>query len=121
MAYQFYRPFPGKPVSPELEALIQTLNKMFGAELRVSPLEPEDVIELDGIEPTDGIIIEWLGRRPHDLFRRLKEEEGKIFGADLWKWQIFGPWGPSQNRGVQILCLDTPTKRLKYPFGFWYY
>ena len=54
MAYQFYRPFPGKPVSPELEALIQTLNKMFGAELRVSPVEPEE-----GIESTDRHPCRW--------------------------------------------------------------
>ena len=117
MAYPFYRPFPGRPVSPELEALIQTLNKMFGAELRVSPVEPED-----GIESTDGISIEWVGRRPHDLFRRLMDEKDKIFGLDLWKWKIFGPWGPSQDRGVQILYLDTPKKRLDHlEPGFWYY
>jgi len=115
MAYQFYRPFPGKPVSPELEALIQKLNKMFGAELRVSPVKPED-----GIESTDGIIVEWLGRRPHDLFRRLMGEQDKIFGPEPWKWQLLCQWGPTLERGIQILCLDTPKKRLDYLWGFWY-
>ena len=117
MAYQFYRPFPGKPVSPELEALIHTLNKMFGSELRISPLKSEG-----GPGSTDGIIIEWFGRGPHGLFQRLMDEKDKIFGADLWKWQILCSWGPTLERGVQILCLDTPKKRLDHlEPGFWYY
>ncbi len=117
MANQLYRPFLGKPLSSDLEALLQKLHNMFGAELRVSLLKPED-----GIASTDGIIVEWIGRRPHDLFRRLMEEKEKIFGIALWKWQIFGPWGPSLDRGVQILCLDTPKKRLDHiEPGFWYY
>jgi hypothetical protein len=116
MASKFSRSFPKNPVPLELDALTQKLHNKFGAGLRVSPVKLKE-----GMEPTDGIIIEWSGRRPHELFRQLMEEKDKIFGADLWKWQIFGPWGPSQDRGVQILYLDTPTKRLKTPAGFWYY
>jgi hypothetical protein len=115
MANQVYRPFLGKRVSPELEALIQKLNKMFGEELRISPVKPED-----GIEPTDGIIIEWFGRVPKVLFRRLELEQNEIFGANQWNWQILCQWGPTQERGVQILCLDTPKKRLDCLWGFWY-
>lgn len=115
MAYEGYRPVPGKPVSPELEALIQKLNKKFGAELRISPVEPED-----GLESTDGIIIEWFGHRPQDLFRRLELEQNEIFGLAPWKWQILCSWGPTLEHGVRILCLDTPKKRLDYLCGFWY-
>lgn len=115
MANQVYRPFLGKQVSPELEALIQKLNKMFGAELRVSPVKPED-----GIESTDGIIVEWFGRRPQDLFRRLELEQNEIFGLVPWNWQILCQWGPTLERDVQIRCLDTPKKRLDYVSGFWY-
>ena len=115
MAYEGYRPFLGKRVSPELEALIQKLTKTFGPELRISPMEPED-----SLTSTDGIIIEWFGRRPQDLFRRLGLEQNEIFGLVPWNWQILCQWGPTQVRGVQILCLDTPKKRLDYYSGFWY-
>ncbi len=123
MAYEGYRPFRGKQVAPELEALIQTLNKKFGADLRVSPVKPEDGLEpTDGLKPTDGIIIEWFGRAPQALFQELQREKVKIFGPDLWKWQILCPWGPTLKREVQILCLDTPKKRLdNIEPGFWYY
>jgi hypothetical protein len=87
---------------------------MFGPELHISPVKPED-----GIEPTDGIVIEWLGRRPQDIFRRLKLEQNEIFGADLSKWQILCPSGSTPERGVQIFCLDTPKKRLDCWWGFW--
>jgi hypothetical protein len=115
MRCDFSRSFLGRRMSPELEALIQTLDKMFGAELRISPVPPDD-----GIEPTDGIIIEWFGRVPKVLFRRLELEQDKIFGPEPWKWQLLCQWGPTLERGVQILCLDTPKKRLDYLWGFWY-
>ena len=121
MAYEGYQLFRGKPLSPELEALIQTLNKKFGVELRVSPAKPEA-----SLEPTDsnidGIVIEWFGRAPQVLFQELQREQVKIFGPDLQKWQILCPWGPGLERGVQILCLDTPKKHLdNIEPGFWYY
>lgn len=124
MAYGGNQQFRGKLMSPELEALIQTLNEMFGMELRVSPLTPEKPEASP--EPTnsiiDGIVIEWFGRTPQALFQELQSQQVKIFGLDLWKWQILCPWGPTLERGVQILCLDSPKKRLdNIEPGFWYY
>jgi hypothetical protein len=110
MAYEGYRPIPGKPLAPELEALIQKLKKTFGPELRIAS---------DGSE--NGIIIDWFGRAPQALFRQLELEQTKIFGPDLWKWQILCSWGPTPERGVQILCLNTPKERLDHLPGFWYY
>ena len=115
MVSEFCRAFLGRQVSPELEEVIQTLKKKFGTELGISPVKPGD-----GIEPTDGIIVEWFGRAPLALFRELQDEQVEIFGPYLWNWQILCQWGPTLERGVQILCLDTPKKRLDYLCGFWY-
>jgi len=98
----------GKLISRDFQRVLDNLRLVFGSDLRFSEVD-KDSATCHSYSLTD-----------KKLMDAMESEKEKIFGSDLWRFQILCAEHDSPGKGVEINFLEDMRKRCEYRFGFWF-
>lgn len=97
----------GKLISPDFQRVLDNLRLVFGSDLRFSKVGKDSAI-CHSYSLTDKRLLDAMER-----------EQERIFGSELWRFQILCAENDRAYKGVEINFLEN-AKIGEYRHGFWF-